>query len=368
MTQYTRRRAAELQSAAPDTLYPDASEAKRLDKRKSVSDTPSSMGLLQKNYENAIALEASFTRTRGIVSTLALMFVPIAILGMFLLDLFVDVLRTNLRGGSAVIAFMSFVLAAAGLLIILCASAGAIRAFRIDLFSPLGMPILFNRKTRKVYRFIQDMPGIHFSAALVNMKYWPGVFKRWPLILVEYDWDCLEAEHAKETRVSGNVVQTLHELRFIAKESPGSGRVVDGFTVASPLMLGSETWPELWEFIRRYMEEQSLAALDNESFAPEPPKTLFQAATAVAPAGWVWAVAGGIGTAWIAWRSGIPEGSLASITWFLFAVFSGLTLVIIMFNWLAHRLAPRVELPADLLAEAGAPIEPSNITIKASAK
>ncbi|AKJ30330.1 hypothetical protein AAW51_3639 [Caldimonas brevitalea] len=297
-----------------------------------------------------------------------MVFVPVAILGLLFFDLSVGLTQDSIREGSALLALASLVLAAVSLLIFFCALTGAIRAFRIDLFSPLQMPILFNAKTRKVYRFIQDMPGTNFSTALVNMKYWPGVFKRWPLILVEYDWDCLEAEHAKETRVSGNVVQTLHELRFIAKESPGSGGVVDGFTVASPLMLGSETWPELWEFIRRYMEEQSLAALDNESFAPEPPKTLFQAANAVAPAGWFWAVAGGIGTAWIAWRSGIPEGSLASITWFLFAVFSGLTLVIIMFNWLAHRLAPRVELPADLLAEAGSPIERSELTIKTAAK
>ncbi|AKJ30331.1 DUF6708 domain-containing protein [Caldimonas brevitalea] len=368
MTNYIRRRASGQHRSKAANLEPDSSEVNRLDKRKSVSDTPRSLGLLQGIYEHALALEAAPTRTRGMASVIALLFVPAAILGLLFLDGSTDLLGDNIRDRAVIGVLLSLVLAIVSLLLFLGAVTGAILAFRIDLFSPLQMPILFNRKTRKVYRFIQDMPGTHFSTAFVNMKYWPGVFKRWPLILVEYDWDCLEAEYTKETRLSGNVVQTLDELRFVAKESRRGVRVVDGFTVASPLMLGSETSPQLWEFIRRYMEEQSLAALDDESFAPEPPTTLFQAAKAVAPAGWIWAVAGSAGTAWIAWRSGIPEGSFAAITWFLFAVFSGLTLVIIMFNWLAHRFAPQVELPADLLAEAGSPIERSELTTKAAAK
>ncbi|AKJ30333.1 hypothetical protein AAW51_3642 [Caldimonas brevitalea] len=63
-------------------------------------------------------------------------------------------------------------------------------------------------------------------------------------------------------------------------------------------------------------------------------------------------------------RSGIPEGSLAAITWFLFAVFSNVLLMIIVFNWIAHRLAPRVELPPDILAEAGVPVEASKMATK----
>ncbi|AKJ30334.1 DUF6708 domain-containing protein [Caldimonas brevitalea] len=368
MTNYIRRRASEQHPSGAGNLEPDSSEVNRLDKRKATSATPRSLGLLQRVYEQAIALEAASTRTRGIASVMALMLIPVGVLGLLLLDGSVELVRDSIRDKTIGAAILALAVGVVSLLLFLFSLTAGIRTLRIDLFSPLGMPILLNRKTGKVYRFIQDMPGTDFRTALVNMKYWPGVFKPWPLILIEYDWDCLEAEYAKETRLSGNVVQTLHELRFVAKESKGSARVVDGFTVASPLILGSDTWPQLWEFIRRYMEEQSLAPLDEASFAPEPPKTLLQVANAVAPAGWIWAVAGSVGTAWIALRSGLPEGTLAGVTWLLVAASSNILLGTVAFNWLAHRLAPRVELPADILAEAGAPVERSKITIKASAK
>ncbi|AKJ30332.1 DUF6708 domain-containing protein [Caldimonas brevitalea] len=268
MTDYIRRRAAELHNASRESPDLEASKAKRLDKRKSASDTPRSLGLLQQVYERAISLEAAPTRTRGIASVLALLFVPGAILGILLLDASIEFLLRDIRNQRVGWAVLSVAMTAGSLLLFLFSLTGAIRTFRIDLLSPLEMPILFIRKARKVYRFVQKMPGDHFSKAFVNVRYWPGVFKRWPLILVEYDWDCLEAEYAKETRFSGNVVQTLHELRFVAKESRSSARIVDGFTVGPPLTLGSQTWAELWEFIRRYMEEQTLATLDADSFAP----------------------------------------------------------------------------------------------------
>jgi len=98
------------------------------------------------------------------------------------------------------------------------------------------------------------------------------------MLLIEYDWDCLEAEYFEQTRLVGKVVTTLYVLQLVAKESPTSDKLIGGFTLASPLMVGRTTAMDLWEHIRRFMEENGPALSSGDEPSPPYPTSFIKAA------------------------------------------------------------------------------------------
>ena len=122
----------------------------------------------------------------------------------------------------------------------------AISFFRIDLFSYRDEPILFNRKTRKVYAFRRRR----------QMK---RPWARWPLVIDVYDWEQITGEiHGGFQLVGGSLPSTRFRLVAAVSDQPATrGRKTK---IIDEIILGmDETYQDdcvaRWEHIRRYMEE-----------------------------------------------------------------------------------------------------------------
>jgi hypothetical protein len=114
------------------------------------------------------------------------------------------------------------------------------------------------------------------------------------MVLVEYDWESLEAKYFENTILIGNVVKTQRVLQLYAKESPTSNTVIGGLVLGSPMMVGRELTMDLWEYIRSYMEENGPVMVKGDKPAPPHPRNIFQSAQLVAPYFWPLVVAGSI--------------------------------------------------------------------------
>ncbi len=122
----------------------------------------------------------------------------------------------------------------------------AVSFFRSDLFSYRDEPILFNRKTRKVYAFRRRR----------QMK---KPWARWPLVIDVYDWEQITGEiHGGAQLVGGSLPSTRYRLVAAVSDQPTArGRKTK---IIDEIILGmDETYQDdcvaRWEHIRRYMEE-----------------------------------------------------------------------------------------------------------------
>jgi hypothetical protein len=116
---------------------------------------------------------------------------------------------------------------------------------RHDLFRPADLPIIFDRKNRKVFRILrEEQPGLR------------GIFKPWPIIACEYDWDLVDAEHQADVYTTGGTIHRDHYLMFIARKSEDDPTIIDSFQIGSSLILDNELVDAMWEHIRRFMEVQ----------------------------------------------------------------------------------------------------------------
>lgn len=347
----------------------------RLSKKKRVSSQPGAQGLVSQAYDNAVFLQAMSTRFRGLLSVMAIGFWVGIGFGIFGMQFEVAALSRGIINHRWGLVFLDFVLLVIDLLILVSTATALIRAYRIDLFGPKDIPIVFNRKTRKVYRFIQDLPVFpssnnwsEFVDSLPKIpRYWLTALKPWPrMLLIEYDWDCLEAEYFEQTRLVGKVITKVHVLQLVAKESPDSDKLIGGFTLMSPLTAGRGPAMDLWEHIRRFMEENGPALSPGDKPAPPYPKTFLQAANTVTPA-WPLAVAGTVWTSWLMWRDGV-NATLLRRGWEGWALF-GITLVcgimtaLFVFNWLAHKFGQDVELPPELMADVGERVDLQRLAV-----
>lgn len=118
----------------------------------------------------------------------------------------------------------------------LLASIG-IHSLRLDLLSPLGNPVRFNRTTGKIY---------------VSSFDWNwNPFGRWTSSIQIYDWNNIEAEIAECTSFNGETLQTRYAL-VLAECKPGSNEVTARFDLET----GHQTikaLEELWNYLRYYM-------------------------------------------------------------------------------------------------------------------
>ena len=364
-----------------------ARKKERLRKDHKASETPRSISLVSRAYENTLILEAMPSRYRGLASIFgAFLLASVWVFGDMTSDVvsmtYADIVTG--RSGWWWILFDTPMLLASATLDLISIVVG-LRILRFDLLAPKVIPLVFNRKTRKVYRFAQDVPGMNLLVGSTGRfslsglgRYIAMTFLPWPkMLLVEYDWDCLEAEYYETTGPSGNVIRTDHYLDLYVRETPGSDKVIGSFSLAPSILIGKESARDLWEHVRRFMEENGPALSPGDKAAPPPPKGFWQAANAIF-AGPGWLIFLGI----VIWKRDLayyellywilPHGSLqrrealdmstrlgmdAGIVVWAALFLSCFFLAGVFFAVIASYLSPAVELPPELTADAGAPID-----------
>ena len=293
MTNYLHKMAHDLREAGMLSVSDRAKHASHLPKDEVASETPRNLHLVSRAHEHAVSLQLAPTGVRGYMSVLAIVMSGGGVFVAYAGGTIMTWAFSSKAGGYA---FPLFCLALVTLLMGFAAFSIAIRAWRIELFGPKDVPLVLNRKTRKVYKFVQQMPERDLSNPIRIFKYWLTAFQPWPpMVLIEYDWDCLEAEYFEETVLMGKVVKTLHVLQFYVKEQPDSNWVIGSFTLASPLLIGRSMAMDLWEFVRRYMEEDGPVMHKGDTPAPAYPSNLLQSARAMLPGVWP------LGVAALAW-------------------------------------------------------------------
>ena len=372
MTAYVFKKAAQVRNDEADAALstegdPAAQRVNRnqLSKAQQASSQPNTLGQVSRGYANAMFLQATSTRFRGLPSVMALGLVGAALFAAVLIEFGLRSISDDVLASEwASVAFLTLPLSLCLMMFTATVSA-SVRIFRIDIFGPKDIPIVFNRKTRKVYRLVQHVSRfpssnnwVEFVASLrLIPRYWMAAFRPWsPMLLIEYDWDALQAEGFVQTRLVGKVLTQIYVLQLVALESPASVKAIGGFTLASPLTTGQTTAMDLWEHIRRFMEQNGPQLSAGDKPAPSCPKTFFQSANLVMPAAWPLPL---IGSGWTTWQfvthgfDVLSQGRYEGFAVFAAALLSDFLSALFVFNWLAHKLGEDIELPPELMIDAG---------------
>lgn len=367
---------------AEDLVEPQMSANERMGKRQywpksqEATPTPDSHGFVAQAYEDALVLEAMPSRFRGMASVFGLFMLAVFAQVASRLSMIVAVTASGAAKGDYWVVFLGVLLLSFMLALMLLTLVSAVRIFRIDLLAPKQIPMVFNRRTRKVYRYAQDIPGFEELAGPDGKFSWRGVlryiastFRPWPnMILVEYDWDCLEAEYYSVTALAGNVVRTDHHVELFVREHPGSDKVIGSFALIPSILANEQTGREVWEHIRRFMQAHGPALNPGERPA-KLPRGFWQALNASTGLAWVLFVAAIVWTwsdvYWFAlslmggivdqqlWEQALrhPIPGLHKV----FAVFfSYFGMGWVVFNVLSHYLSREGALPKDVMRDCGA--------------
>jgi hypothetical protein len=193
---------------------------------------------------------------------------------------------------------------------------------------PRDEPTIFDRKRRKVYRVFREVqPGFK------------GLFKPWPLIACEYEWDLLDAEHTATVVTTGSTITRQHALVFIVRKSADDATIIDSFNIGNSLLLGETTVAPVYEHIRRFMEDGGPHLPPGETVGggEEPEATPF-----------TWA---GYKHWWRAHR-GMMVLYHAILPFF---VLWGL------FNWLARKTSTPIEWPREVLDAVGPALDEQQV-------
>ena len=351
MTDYLHKTAHDLREAGMLSVSDRAKHARHLPKDQVASGTPHNLHLVSRAHEHAVSLQLAPTGMRGYVSVFGVGFLFGSAFCLYWVYQFIVLIHLTDTYPADVWTLVMDVLIAGLLVCAFLSLSIAIRIFRIELFGPKDVPLVLNRKTRKVYKFVQQMPERDLSNPIRIFKYWLTAFQPWPpMVLIEYDWDCLEAEYFEETVLMGKVAKTLHVLQFYVKEQPDSNWVIGSFTLASPLLIGRSMAMDLWEFVRRYMEEDGPVMHKGDTPAPAYPSNLLQSAQAMLPGVWPLGVAALVWGTYNIWRHEHGDESF----WYTTAAFMGSVMTLsIVFNWISHFFGRDIELPPQMLAGAG---------------
>ena len=363
MTTYIRKTARE---AHPDGDMPASQrhpETRHLPKDRPAADRAMALELVMSATEHLLLVQQSSTRLRGYMSVFAVLMLaaaPLSFAGIKLIWSF----------GLPIVSLSHLFVLVLSLLLLVATAAGifwAIRAFRIDLLTPTDNPLVFNRKKRKVYRVMPDIPEWHGVSPAALLRHWLNTFRPWPMQVIEYDWDCLEAEYFSKTSMAGNVARTEHHLWFYVKASPTSDQVLGSFGMVPPLLIREDSAMMFWEHIRRFMQDNGPPLPPGETPAPKPPRNPISALNTVMPYFWPVMVAG------LLWSGSkfVEQGLFrmspyefidtsayhVGIAAFCVALISLFGCAAAFFNWLGHLFAPRLKLPPEVLQEAGEPVD-----------
>ncbi|QBI04603.1 DUF6708 domain-containing protein [Pseudoduganella albidiflava] len=208
----------------------------RFSKKKPASQVATSFSLVKKTYPDAVELTGTPPGTRGMLLLSGCFGVAIGVVSA-------NQIVENFFG-NAELRVAHIITSIGYLAIIVAAIYLTTLCMRLELFKPEDEPIIFDRRHRKVYRVFMDS----------NLS-WKGLFQPWPVRVAEHDWDLTVAEHHVSVDANTATISRVHALIFQVRKSRANAEIVDGFSVGSSLQLGELTVPVVWEYIRRFMEE-----------------------------------------------------------------------------------------------------------------
>jgi hypothetical protein len=311
----------------------------RFGRRKRASDQPSALGNVAAVYPDAVQfMEASGSaqmRGLGLMAVLAYAGIVSFVVPLMILK-YIEYVKDGMFGVSdALFAAFGF------FFLFVVARPWIVAAWRLDAFAADDQPTIFDRKHRRVYRLFTPFDDSH--------KTWAKRFQPIELQAVEYDWDCITAEHRAEMVTTGKTVTRIHRLTMVVRDYPQPGekygRLLEEFNVGNSLALGPNTVPMLWEQIRRFMEEGGSGVPHGEPMQVfERPTNLWQSMGVVGPFGprFAW---------W--WRTNkLPTlFALVSLPFSL-----PFTLLWAVCNWISHMTMRKTVWPAEIHERIGQPI------------
>lgn len=219
----------------------------RFRKDRPASDTPQALGWIKATYPDAIEFSGSKQQTEGGIVAGAFLggIIGLSMVAMFVWAVIVfDDWFSYFFGIPTIFALIAFT-AYITLMPLR-------RVWRV----PRDLPVIFDRKARKVYRLVLDVqPGL------------AGLFKPWPIKACAYDWDLLDAEHDASSQAVGKTIMRLHRLVFLVRKSADDPTIIDHFEVGNGMAQSESLVAPMWEHIRRFME-------DNGPHVPHPSEPL----------------------------------------------------------------------------------------------
>ncbi|QYF94955.1 hypothetical protein KY495_07230 [Massilia sp. PAMC28688] len=287
------------------------------------SDYALAFGLIKRTYQQAIEYRTVPAQVRGLTFLLGLAGGALPIGGALMT--FADIAERGQFGkfDFAMIAFLTVLTTCGALLLVYAA--------RLEFFRPTDEPVIFDRKSRKIYRLYRAVePGLK------------GLFKPWPLRTAEHDWDDVTGEYRVIITPTGATISASHALHFVAARRQGGATLVEDFQVANPLLLGELTVALFWEHIRRFMEEDGPHVPPSESVHVEAvPSSLWQSIGAVGP----------FGPNYLRWwrTSPVVTGFMHLFIWLVLPF----TMVWAILNWLSYATSVPVQWPAEVVESIG---------------
>ncbi len=309
----------------------------KFDKHVSATWNPQALGWIKAVYSNAIEYTSVIKEQKGTPFFFGILFLLLPAVTIFaaaslILPIFAE-------GSNEPIWFTAFCILLGSIFFFGGALAGAYLFFkfmRIDLYGLTDLPIVFDRKHRKVYRIQQEQPP----------GFWAN-FKRWPIVICEYDWDLIDVMHEADIYTTGASINRNHYLVFAVRKSREDPSYINNFQIANAATLGSDLVENVWEHIRRFMEEDGphLPSNDEPLARMEPPENWWESMGDVGP----------FGPKYRYWWTHSP-----GITLFYHLIFP-LTLPMFLFwgtgNWLSYQTAIPVTWPQPILDRLGPAIK-----------
>ena len=218
----------------------------RFDKRAATGTPPQAFGWIKATYRDAIEYSGSKEELEGMVF---MFFFVGGFLGLLGAGCGVFIVATPWMDGpdhpwwaDALVVLIGLAGLAVGLGLALWSMAFSLRhVWRV----PRDLPIIFDRRHRKVYRILQDVqPGI------------AGLFWPWPVKAVTYEWDLIDAEHDAQLMTGAGSAMRIHRLAFVVRRNADDPTIIDHFEIGKGLAQAENMIAPMWEHIRRFMEER----------------------------------------------------------------------------------------------------------------
>ena len=299
---------------------------KRFDKCTRAHENGMSMGWVKRTYADAIECTRAGDGARG----LAFFWVCVFVFGFGGVGSWM--LYTVWQNADLVEYLMSLFLVA---MVVAAVTVIPLWGIRAELFAPEDLPIIFDRKHRKVYQITRyTQPGLK------------GLFKPWPTVALEYDWDLVDAQLNVQTAVGPGIGKRQHSLWFIVRRSADDDTPIDAFTLGNPFVLNEGLASAFYEHIRRFMEEGGRHVVRGEPLAKVlRPQTIREGIAQVSPLR---------GRSFFRWVGEEPYYA------FVLAVASPAYLIMLPLwgigNYLAYKTSMPVQWPQEVLDAVGEPL------------
>jgi hypothetical protein len=334
-----------------------------LPKDEVASDKPSSFESVAWAAENALAMRALSSELRGMGGIFGIALLCFAAFGFYFFFFLLSTVPNTLQKSGFFTILLMIVVIAAWIIGALLALTAAVSAFRNELQTPLDLPIVFNRKTRQVHVIAWDGGSKDWNTVGDLWRKWLSVFQRKQSEYLIYDWDSIEAHYQRETGSIGNTPKIVHSLRLVAQIPNAQGVMTqDTILIGNTLTHSEDTVKMQWEWLRRYMQEGGPVLYPGDKSAPALPNSLWQSLLATNP---VWFISLPL-IAYFGWwfysrwdfsRTFMDQPGDIDGWFIVYALAAGFMLSWTFFNWLAHKVAPRLGDLPELRKDAGAAIE-----------